>query len=85
MSGSLADGRIVKVLKELSKFVADMISEAAWLYAHSATQAEKKALLAAVNDLIDMLAARQVPASDVIALRTRKLKNVSAPWILREL
>lgn len=75
----------MKALNELSKFVADMISEAAWLYAHSATQAEKKALLAAVNDLIDMLAARQVPASEVIALRTRKLKNVSAPWILREL
>jgi hypothetical protein len=75
---------VAKIKNELSKFVADMISEAAWLYAHSATSAEKKALLAAVNDLIDVLAAQKIPASEVIALRPRKLQNVSAPWILRE-
>jgi hypothetical protein len=71
-------------MNELSKFVADMISEAAWLYAHSATPADKKMLLAAVNVLMDMLAAQQMPASEVFALRPRRLKNVSAPWILRE-
>jgi hypothetical protein len=75
----------MKVINELSKFVADMISEAAWLYAHAATPAEKKALLAAVNHLMDALAAQQIPASEIIGLRTRRLKNVSAPWIFREL
>jgi hypothetical protein len=84
MSSSWARGRIAKIINDLSKFVADMISEAAWLYAHSATPAEREALIAAVGDLMDVLAAQQIPASEVIALRTRRLKNVSAPWVLRE-
>jgi hypothetical protein len=84
MSSSWAGERIAKIINELSKFVADMISEAAWLYAHSATPAEREALLGVVNDLMTMIAAQQIPASEVVALRTRRLKNVSAPWVLRE-
>lgn len=84
MSSSWAGESIAKIINELSKFVADMVSEAAWLYAHSATPAERKALIAAIGDLMDMLAVQQIPASKVIALRTRRLKNISAPWVLCE-
>ena len=70
-------------MSELSKFVANMIAEAELLYS-GAAPAEKVALLAAIDELMAMLAAQQIPAGEMLALRTPRLKNVSAPWALRE-
>jgi hypothetical protein len=70
-------------MSELSKFVADMIAEAEWLY-FGATPEEKVALLAAVDELMAILAVQQIPAGEVLALGAPRLKNLSVPWALRE-
>ena len=83
VSGSEAGGRIAKIMSELSKFVADMIAEAEMLYA-GATPEEKVALIAAIDELMGMLAVQEIPAGEMVALKAARFKNVSAPWILRE-
>jgi hypothetical protein len=70
-------------VSELSKFVADMIAEAELLYA-GATPQEKVALIAAINELMGMLAAQEIPAGEMVALKAARVGNVSVPWILRE-
>ena len=70
-------------MSELSKFVADMIAEAELLYAW-ATPEEKVALIAAIDELMGMLAVQQIPAWEMVSLKAARRRNVSAPWILRE-
>ena len=83
MSSSEAGGRIAKIMSELSKFVADMIAEAELLYA-GATPEEKVALIASIDELMGLLAVQEMPAWEMVALKAARLKNVSAPWNLRE-
>ena len=83
MSSCEAWGRIAKIMSELSKFVADMIAEAEMLYA-GATPEEKVALIAAIDELMGMLAVQEIPAGEMVALKAARRKNVFAPWILRE-
>lgn len=70
-------------MRDLSKFIVDMIAEAEWLYA-GATPEEKVALIAAINELMGWLAVQEIPAWELIASKDARLKSPSAPWILRE-